>query len=88
MEALPCHPGTAGSVRRRKTEGRPLGRWTPPGAGGSDAPHSEGTAWPPRGPCSPSAASTPGLVLSDTKTKMSRFSSHFHNSAHARHKRM
>lgn len=68
-EALQCRPGTAGTVRRRRSEGTALGRCLPPAADGSGVPRREGTVELPRGPCSPSAKmSMLGLVLSKTQT--------------------
>lgn len=67
-EALQCRPGTAGTGRRRRSEGTAWGRCPPPAAGGSVVPRREATAEPPRGPCSPSAeVRTLGLALGDTK---------------------
>lgn len=64
MEGLQCRPGTVDTVRRRRSEATASGRCLPPAAGGSNAPRRGGTAEPPHGPCSPSAAmSTPVLVL-------------------------
>lgn len=63
-EGLQCRPGTVDTVRRRRSEATASGRCLPPAAGGSNVPPRVGTAEPPRGPCSPSAAmSTPVLVL-------------------------
>lgn len=53
-EALQCRPDTAGTVHRRRSEGRASGHCPPPEAGGSDVPQREGTVELPRGPCSPS----------------------------------
>lgn len=68
-EALQCHPGTAGSVHKHRSEGIALGRCPPPQAGESGVLLRGGTVEPPRGPCSPSAAAgTLVLVLSETQT--------------------
>lgn len=68
-EVLRCRPGTAGTVRRRRSGGTASGRCLPPAAGGSNVPRREGTVELPRGPCSPSVVmSTLVLALSDKNT--------------------
>lgn len=69
-EAPRCRPGTAGTVRRRRSEGTAWGRCPPPAAGGSVGRRRAATAGPPRGPCSPSAAARrPESVLENEKIK-------------------
>lgn len=71
-EVLQCRPGTAGTVRRRRSEGTASGRCLLPAAGGLNVPRREGTVELPRGPCFPSVVtSTLVLVLSDTNKQAS-----------------